>query len=212
MVEYLVWVDDDDEETLEFLTRGEGFPPMKLIVISGPRGRGYLDLHVGLNILASLSRGDWVFCFNDDAEMVTGGWDRAFSGQLGYEGQSECRGFGDEGFGCPDGICMLVPHTLDRPESQEFFAVHRRVYEVLGHLAPNMGIDDWLADIVGKIGRKVRCNIEISHRDEEDLTFREGRGSLSPKDIYELTASFRVVRDRLSDVIKLMDYIEGFGK
>ena len=199
-VEYLLWVDDDDKDTLKFLAaikEWDGLPSLKTVV--GPRGRGYLDLHVGLNTLASVSLGDWIFCFNDDAEMLTYGWEQMFCGLIVS---------GDEAYGCPDGICMIIPNTLGRPKSPEFFAIHRKVYEVLGYLGPNMGIDDWLSDIMGKVDRKIFCGLKIFHEDEDDQTFVEGRKSLTEKGIYELTASFQVVRGRITDTLKLMDYIE----
>lgn len=203
-VEYLIAADDDDEETIKLLTnRTASLPPRQVIV--GPRGRGYLDMHLRLDAMCRVARGDWFLAINDDATVRTEGWERVFNGRLVGQGEDE-----KGSFGCPDGIYLFIPKVPTRPDSPEFFAVHRRVWEVLGRLAPNMGVDDWLYYVMDKLNRVVRCSIEIDHTDDDDKTYQEGRAKIDAKAAYELTGSLRVIRDRLNDIIKLMDYIEAF--
>jgi glycosyltransferase involved in cell wall biosynthesis len=207
--EIILRVDADDTETLDALANK---PLSSLVnkVVIGPRGNGYLDIHHHYHAMIEESSADWFLSFNDDAVMKTVGWNLFFCGVLARRSADDPEKINV--FGGPDGIYIMRPYVSARPDSPEFFAFHRRVYEVLGHVGLNTGIDDWLHGVMSVIQRVLPSDIVIEHENEQDVTYCEGRGFLSSKDVYELTASFPVLRERLRDTVKLLDYIEAFNK
>ncbi len=205
--EILLRIDDDDAATLDRL-RDTSLGGLVSAALCGPRGGGYLDIHHHLHAMIEASSADWFLIFNDDSVMKTPGWNQYFVGQM------KIRGGGDETWagGWPDGIFLLILHVPSHPDSPEIFAVHRRVYEVLGHLSPNMGADLWLHFVLRTLGRASFCPLVVEHEDDEDETWREGRATVKGELSHELTASISVLRGRLADVVKLIDYMENFAK
>ena len=77
-VEIMLGVDEDDQETIEWINKEAGdfvkpygfgckakmFKPL-----------GYSKLNVYVNLLCHASTGEWLFLWNDDALMQTKGWD-----------------------------------------------------------------------------------------------------------------------------------------
>jgi hypothetical protein len=78
--EVLIKLDSDDHESIRRLGELDNFGP-SIHVVVGPRLRGYFDLNKFYNCLAALSSGRWLFLFNDDARMVTTGWDLILNGR-----------------------------------------------------------------------------------------------------------------------------------
>lgn len=200
-VEFIFRVDEDDEETTRALSKFS--PPHKQLVI-GPRGKGYWDLHLHLTAMAALSRGNWLMNFNDDAVMCTKNWDMYFSEVL-------TDGVSPQTFGCKDGIYALVPKVEVRPDSWEFFAVHRRVYEVLGRLGIHTGVDEWLRVLFQFVMRWLRVDIVIAHENEDDQVLQEGRKKVDPV-AEALLSSPSILRGILEDAGKLLDYMESYQK
>lgn len=74
--EIIVRHDDDDQATRRWL---ENHPDLWTLFIHGPRGNGYADLHNMYNEMCMLARGQFLFLWNDDALMITPGWDLEIS-------------------------------------------------------------------------------------------------------------------------------------
>lgn len=212
-IQLILRVDSDDHATLNMLTKEA---PFEANVLVGPRGRGYLDLHHFIHEMAREAKGEWLVNFNDDAVMKTKHWDELISGML-FEGD-DIKEMGDKGIMWFDGIWLLVPCLTTDFVANEFFVVNRRVFEVLGHLSNNTGVDIWLDNVFLAIGRRARVDIDIQHtNDEGDLTFAQGRATIKGKLLWDLTASLEVRRGRLHDAIRLLDYLaerreKGLGK
>jgi hypothetical protein len=193
-VEILLRIDDDDLPTLRALECHQA--PCPLYAYSGPRGGGYFDLHQHINMMARRAKGDWLMNFNDDAEMLTQNWDLMFRDNITF----------DEGgvfFGVPDGIYLLMP---DGWQKCEFFCVRREVFRVLGRLSAYTGVDDWLWTIFSFIGRYRHCKLQVRHQNDEDRTFREGSRVSREANWYGMD----LVREKLKDITKIVDYIDGF--
>lgn len=122
VVEVLVRLDRDDPELDSYTDLRQ----MAEFVI-GERGRGYPDMHVYVNELAALAKGDWLFLFNDDARMRTVDWDRKI-----LEGE------------WPE-ICVLRPNQGDA--GNLFPIVSRKFYETLGYFSLSPHNDSWVESI-----------------------------------------------------------------
>lgn len=209
-IEVLLRVDDDDEATLKMLTT----TPLNATALVGPRGRGYLDLHRHIHDMASRARGRWLMAFNDDAAIVGSEWDKQLDMVIATDDGSDFHRDGDTGALWLDNLWLLIPTMRARPTSNEFFIVHREVFEVLGHLSLNMGMDLWLDNIFTTIDRlMVMPNIHIEHQnDEHDQTFLEGRVTIKGQLLHELTASLEVLQGRLADTATLLGHIIALRK
>jgi hypothetical protein len=72
--EILIKLDSDDHESIRRIGELEQFGANVHTVVA-PRLRGYFDLNKFYNCLAALASGKWLWLFNDDAQVVTPGWD-----------------------------------------------------------------------------------------------------------------------------------------
>lgn len=115
-IEITVRHDDDDEATSRFLMNN---PQLWSTVVHGPRGRGYADLHLMYNEMCVLARGRFLFLWNDDAEMLTPGWDLEIARH-------------DDGK-----PCYLTSKLVDGRGRDEYLfpIVHRSWYDVTGHFS-----------------------------------------------------------------------------
>ncbi len=141
-VEVLVAADPDD-------------PATKQAVISvaarcwvAPERFGYHRFHEYINRLADLAQGDWLFLWNDDARMLTEGWDARIRE-------------------APAGV--LWPRHNDSPFLNVFPVVHRRFVELTGHFSLSNHADSWVQDVAQAAGIHHRIDVEALH-DRHDLT------------------------------------------
>ncbi len=201
LVEFIIKADDDDLPTID-LAKGMIRDGLQGKLLVSPRGRGYLDMHVWVNNMAKEAKGDWLFLWNDDARMVTDGWDQillysAIGQDCPWHGVKE--------------ICMLVAPTVGRPDAAEFAFVRRKLVEVLGHYSLNPHTDNWIYSVVCFVHAAFRICINVkhlSHSEEmpDDDVRREVLEAykVSGKDLN----SVEEMRQKLADVGKLVDYIE----
>lgn len=201
-VEVVVRIDDDDQKTLEFLASAT-FPAL---VLCGPRRRGYLDLHHFIHEMAAAAQGKWLMAFNDDAVVISQNWDRYFHCTIIEDEVENLKDSAKQYF--LDDIWLLQPMVVGRYESNEFFAVTRRTFEILGHLSLNMGMDLWLDAIFKTLHRVMRVHLLIEHETKDDQTFQQGRDTIKGEILRELTTTTQVVRGRLRDTLILLDYID----
>ena len=153
-IELLLGIDDDDVDVRKFIEetiapylrektiecRANVFQPL-----------GYENLHTYVNTLAQSATGDWFFFWNDDALMLTEGWDSVIEG---YTGQFKLLGPKDNHNGHPYAILPVVP---------------RDWFRLMDHLSMNAQNDAWLSHIAYMLDIFERIDVEILH-DRADLT------------------------------------------
>ena len=163
-VEVLVRLDDDDPHLREELTILGGFGNREVLVGVGPR-LGYQKMHIYYDGLAADSRGDWVFFWNDDTDMLTRGWDDLTRECPLYTVQFPRRD-----------ITPLADHT-----DYTFPVLGRPLFDALGgKMSRNPYCDAWLSNVSGFAGTSVvRPDIVFHHNRLDDATMREQSGASS---------------------------------
>lgn len=141
-IQILVAADPDDEVTL-----GVSLPPTAT-VWTAPERYGYPRLHEYVNRLAALSHGDWLMLWNDDARILTRGWDTLIEAQA---------------------PAVLWPHSNDIPTCNTFPIWPRAWTDHLGHVSLSPHCDSWIQFLGQTIDRHERVDVEILH-DRADLT------------------------------------------
>lgn len=141
-VEVLTACDTDDPRLAEY-------DPPTLVM----EPLGYRGLHVYVNELAKVARGRWLFLWNDDAEMLTQGWDTVVESQpLGVLSPRSNHG------GHPDSVKHCV-----------FPIVPAAWVAACGHFALNCHNDTWWGEIGHALGVLRGIPVEMIHR-RHDLT------------------------------------------
>jgi hypothetical protein len=159
-IEIIVKCDDDDVATSRWL---ESHPELYSVYTSGPRGNGYADLHLMYNQMCVLSRGKFLFLWNDDAVMLTPGWDLEIAQH-------------DDGK-----PCYLLNGLVDGRGRDSFLfpIVHRSWYEVTGHYSASPHNDTYIYNAFRPFPQLFRLtNINIQHdalQNLNDLTSKEAQ-------------------------------------
>jgi len=78
-LEFLLGMDDDDLEHIEYV-KSKIIPKFPNVSLHIFKRLGYRKLNMYVNSLAMLSKGHWLFIWNDDAIMKTQGWDTIMHG------------------------------------------------------------------------------------------------------------------------------------
>jgi hypothetical protein len=151
-LELLIRLDNDDPE-LRWYTRVV-FENQHLTI--GPR-EGYANLHRYYNELAADAHGDYLLLWNDDARMLTPGWDSIVR----------------------DALDPTIPAvgSFDGPDYALFPIVTRAFYEALGHFSLSPHCDGWVQEVAKAAGCFTHLpGVTVEHlRDElDDETKREG--------------------------------------
>jgi hypothetical protein len=156
-IEVLVALDADDEATFGLIANGYWPSPAKFWI--APERYGYGRLHEYFNALAQQATGKWLMSFNDDARMLTQGWDTVVEAQ---------------GPAVLWATANHVPHCC-------VFPVWPRAWSVAtGRVAGCWSVDSWIQDIGERLGLLVRVPVTIRHErfdvtgDHNDQTFAEG--------------------------------------
>lgn len=197
LLEFILKVDEDDDATQsavhQLMAKG-----LKIGGGVSPRGRGYPDMPLWVDAMCREAKGDWLFLFNDDAKIVTPGWDQHL---LHTPTEFIWHGIPD--------ICCLAAHTLGRTQSTEFIFLRRKVFELWGHWSLDPHCDNWAYSTLAMVGSAFMCPINIEHNQGggNDKTFQESEAqrAVSARDFN----SSKAIRTRLADAAKLMDYIDG---
>src|SRR5690606_16781424 len=126
--------------------------PFQVKVFVGPRGRGYEDLHLMYNELASASQGTFLFLWNNDAIITTPGWDDML---LPFD-DGKMRSF----------RVVVTPNdqTLSSP------IVHRSYFDCLGRYSPWAHNDSHVFNVLRPFFQQVHQDIDIRvHHEILDL-------------------------------------------
>jgi hypothetical protein len=186
-VEVIVWADDDDAAThreIDSIASGkhpglgsliksdpvawnrDKLPPagqLQVYPIVGPRGRGYADLHRFYNVMANHAGGSWLILWNDDARMVTPGWD------------SRLAAVPDDG----KPAYLWFTEKRSGRELDWFPGVHRSFVwglpgGAVGHFSQSAHNDTYLREVFRPFPhRQHHTGIVIDHHLVSDLTFAE---------------------------------------
>ncbi len=192
-IEILIRLDDDDTESQKVveLINGVYGSQVAIRAIIGLRGNGYGDLHKFVNELCAVSKGDFLLLFNDDAVMDTECWDIKFAR------------FRNE-------FCVLrlwSPIPRDVSYHTAFPAVHRKVYQVIGHLSGHHFYDTWIRHISWGAGIERRCGVSVTHKQRHkapsnDTARGEGKANFKSAELAQM---------RETDLERVKSYISRHG-
>lgn len=124
-IEILIYVDYDEPELHKYSLLANDFTT----VIIGPRFT-YKKLHEYYNLLAKISKGDWLMLWNDDAEMTNPDWTSKLP--------------------IPDK--PVVINFDENPLNNLFPIISRQMYEAMGHFSLSPHNDSWVQDIANDMG------------------------------------------------------------
>jgi hypothetical protein len=145
-IEVLVGYDADDPNTAT-VAEASGVAPVQF-----PKRFGYSQLHRYVNDLAERAAGEWLLLWNDDALMLTLGWDSVIAH---YE-HTTPRVLSSSSTGYGHSLCC-------------FPTASRGLYEALGHLSLSPHVDTWLQDLGRATGILTDIPVQV-HHDRYDLT------------------------------------------
>jgi hypothetical protein len=131
LVEILIKVDTDDQETIDFLSSYKSEVDLKFFITD--RKNGYGSLHEHYNFLTASSEAEFIFGFNDDVEMVTEGWEQQL---LPHQGKSFILGVHLEKI--KNGIESSIFHGYNAHP-----IISNDVFKYMGALSYHPMIDDW---------------------------------------------------------------------
>ena len=191
LLEFVFKADDDDQPTIDALNRISTIVPSCKVVIS-PRGKGYLDMHNWVNQMCKVSSGQWLFLANDDMKVTVDNWDQIL---LSVGTAVSWPGIND--------LCLLVFPTIGR-QAQEFFALRRETFDLLGHFSPLPHIDTWINKVMEFCGCILTAPIYVEHySDYMDDIRREGHEThkFTGRDL----VSIDVKRLQMADINKIID-------
>jgi hypothetical protein len=161
-VEVLIAVDPDDTGVYVGCEEGDGG---KVWVWQAPERYGYRRLHEYYNALAAIASGEWLMIWNDDAVMLTSGWDTLIAAQ-------------------PPGVLwMKANHCAGGNLFPAWPAAWTRA---LGHVSLSPHCDMWIQHLGQGLGCQRQVPVEILHDRKDvtgghdDATYAEGRGPLGP--------------------------------
>jgi hypothetical protein len=152
--EVLAYIDDDDPQVNQYMQVASQYWFVRLI--PGSR-HGYQGLHSYYNELARRAKGDHLLLWNDDARMLTRGWNQTIAEQLDPQ--------------------VPAVGSFDGPDYALFPVVTRAFYETLGHFSLSPHCDGWVQEVAKAAGCIVDLSeIRVEHlRDElDDDTKRDG--------------------------------------
>ncbi|MFI1485760.1 glycosyltransferase family 2 protein [Streptomyces sp. NPDC020747] len=122
--------------------------PQQATIWTAPERYGYSRLHEYVNRLAEQADGDWLMLWNDDARILTAGWDTAVARRQ---------------------PTVLWPHSNDIPTCNTFPIWPRIWTDRLGHVSLSPHCDSWIQYLGQALDRHERVDVEILH-DRADLT------------------------------------------
>lgn len=165
-LELCICYDNDDQATIAFVdelvaSMMTGTGPFGAIqIFSGPR-LGYARVFEHYNEMARAALGKFVLLWNDDAEMVTTGWDELLMRSHRPEVQ------------------FLRRNIYDKADTTLPF-IDKRIVDALGGISRHMYTDTWIAEVADRAGViRMRDDVVYAHHwPQQDATMREGLESI----------------------------------
>jgi hypothetical protein len=151
-VEVMVGVDGDDPLLSQVLAACDGW---SIKILRAPKRYGYKHLYEYFNRLAAASKGAWLINWNDDAEMLTQGWDDLLCD-------------------APEVAVQFLRRDEIKEADPTLPVTSRNIFEAMGHLSLNGHCDAWISDVSYWAGcQVVRNDIAFRHHCLADQTARE---------------------------------------
>lgn len=200
LIEFCFKLDQDDLDSIKFIQDLSAIIPARTII--SPRGKGYLELHNFINELSAIAKGDWLFIFNDDARMLTEGWE-----QILLEADPWLMGK----WGGNNDVCLFAPRVVEREISWEFPILRRKVYEILGHFSLAYSSDAYIYGILSDLdAAAILSSIEVTHfiNEIDDKIKQEGSASANNQENLQSLVSKEVDALKEIDRGKLRTYLE----
>ena len=146
-IELLLRFDEDDVESIRRVSELDNITKNYKYVI-GDRLDGYYSLDVFVRELCEISTGEFLLLWNDDALMMSSGWDDYVSL---YLGETCCIQMGNNHF----------PYI--------FPIISRDIFEVLGHFG-GFPSDSWIHDVCKPLGVEIIEESIYAIHDRADVT------------------------------------------
>jgi len=178
-VDVLVAADPDDPATVA------AADACQAAVWIAPQRFGYANLHQYVNALAKVASAEWLLLWNDDARMLSPGWDSRI-------------------VEAPQGV--LWPAHNDSPTLNVFPVVHRRVVDLMGHFSLSPHCDSWVQDVADAVGIQHRVDVHVFHDrydltgGHDDQTFREAQAGYRTSDYH--SPEMVALRQRDIDILR----------
>ncbi len=137
-IEILIAADPDDEATLALPL------PWQASRWTAPQRYGYTHLNEYYNALATQATGRWQMLWNDDARMVTPGWDSVLAERTED--------------------VLLWPYVPEE-EGMNCFPIWPASWpKLMGHVSLDTFNDRWMIDVAERTGRYRHVEITVSHQ------------------------------------------------
>ena len=200
-IEYLIAVDDDDLESVEYynktvvpFTKDQGIDLRVWVV----KRLGYKKLNEYLNFLGNKSNGHYIMFWNDDAIMETGSWDKEIDQ---YQ----------------DKFRVLRMKEKSKHPYAIFPIVPRKWMSLLGTISPQAMSDAWISQIAYLCNIMVNIPVNVTH-DRFDLTGNNNdetyknrqQTDVDREDPMDLNSKQMVLK-RYTDCAKIMWYLDEIG-
>jgi glycosyltransferase involved in cell wall biosynthesis len=160
-VEVLCAVDSDDEVSATVCLHLDHVGVSAWI---SPERYGYARLHEYVNFLAGHALGDWLMLWNDDARMLTEGWDTVV-----MEQSTE----------------SVLWSQCNHDEAGNLFPIWPQAwYHELGYVSWSPNIDVWISEIGRRLGIEKGVPVQVMHDRPDvtgsapDQTFLDGRAKM----------------------------------
>jgi len=200
-IEYLIAVDDDDLESVEYYdktivpyTKEQGID-LRVWVI---KRLGYKKLNEYLNFLGNKSNGHYMMFWNDDAIMETEAWDKEID-----QYRDKFR-------------ILRMPDQSQHPYSL-FPIFPRKWMSLLGTISPQAMSDAWISQIAYLCNIMVNIPVSVIHDrfdltgNNNDETYRNRpQTDVDREDPMDLNSKQMVLK-RYTDCAKIMWYLDEIG-
>lgn len=168
-VEVLCAIDPDDGVTALRCATLSGLYKPSFSAWTAPERFGYARIHEYYNFLAGEATGDWLMMWNDDARMVTKGWDSVIGQSCTAAGKTKVL-FMDGRYPC-------------QGERGNIFPVWPQAwYHNLGYVSLSPNADVWISEIGRRLGVETRIEVTADHLRVFDVdgdgTHAEGRAAM----------------------------------
>jgi hypothetical protein len=161
LVEILLKIDTDDQETIDFISLYQSEISIKNVI--SDRRNGYGSLNEYYDSLAKISDAEFLMVFNDDIEMITENWEEQF---IPFSGTNYIIAVKNERI--KNGIKSSI---FDRYNGNP--SIPHDIYKALGTLSCHPMLDDWWVHITRNIREQ---NFELEKWIDVTLWFKRPDG------------------------------------
>jgi len=195
LVELLIKIDTDDQETIDFVLSYQSELPIKTII--SDRKNGYGSLNEYYDSLAQVSEAEFLMIFNDDIEMTTEGWEEKF---IPYSGTNYIIAVKNE----------RIRNGIKSPIFDDYNgnpSIPYDFYKALGTLSHHPMLDDWWVHVTRRIREQ---NFELEKWIDVTLWFKRPDGVETD---YQADSTFTEGRQHINwnhhNSPELLNYING---